>query len=158
MIVIVREWLGQRSVRERRMLLAMAAIAVPLLVWLLIIRPLSAAYDDALEQHLDAVDRNGRVRSLIDTANARPDITTRFAPIADIGLVVTEMAGQSGLTVETSPQGNDRVGIAIAQAPAAGVMRWFADLEARGLVVDEWRLSPAGDGSVAVTGQVRKAS
>jgi general secretion pathway protein M len=62
--VEIKQWYAARSPRERRLLLMMAAIAAPLLVWLLLVAPLGNAYDEALQRHLQAVDRNGRVKAL----------------------------------------------------------------------------------------------
>ena len=45
MIVDLRQWYGARSVREQRLLQLMAAIAIPLLVWLLLVVALGNAYD-----------------------------------------------------------------------------------------------------------------
>ena len=71
MIVAVREWYVSRSERERRLILIMLAIAVPLLAWLIVVLPLSQARESALERHVEAIDRNGRVRALADPDRGR---------------------------------------------------------------------------------------
>lgn len=153
MIVVVRDWYGQRSAREQRLLLAMLAIALPLLVWLALIVPIERAYDRALERQLAAVDRHARILSLADRARGAP--ARRPAPVADLGLFLTDNARQAGLTAAPSaaPQpGSSLVTIASASAPAA--LEWLRRLEASGLVVREVRITPAANGSVAVSATI----
>lgn len=151
MIVTIRSWFEARSARERRLILLMLAIAVPLLAWLLVVVPLNSAYDSALERHLEAVDRNGRVRALADPVRtARPAVVAP-AGSADLALVVAEAATQAGLTVDsTSPTGPDSVTIAIAQARPTAAVEWLRNFELRGIRVEELRMTPAADGTVAV--------
>ena len=153
MIVVVRDWYGQRSVREQRLLLAMLAIALPLLVWLALVVPIERAYDRALERHLEAVDRHARILSLAERAKGAP--ARRPVQVADLGLFLTDNARQAGLTATPSaaPQpGASLVTIASASAPAA--LEWLRRLEASGYVVSDVRIAPAANGSVAVTATI----
>lgn len=153
-----RDWMSERSERERRLIWLMLAVAVPILAWALIVRPLSNAYDATLEKHLQAVDRNGRVRALAQVAKDRTAAPAAVA-VADLGLAITESAGQAGLALDgNAPAGGDVASISIAQASPAAAIRWFQDLQARGLIVEEWRMSPAGSGTVTVTARVRRPS
>ena len=153
MIVVVRDWYGQRSAREQRLLLAMLVIAVPLLVWLAVIVPLERAYDRALERQLEAVDRHARILSLAERAKGAP--ARRPAPVVDLALFLTDNARQAGMTAAPSaaPQpGSSLVTIATASAPAA--LEWLRQLEASGYVVSDVRIAPAADGSVAVSATI----
>ena len=157
MILRIREWLSGRTPRERQLILLMVAIASPLLVWLLVIRPMSLAYDEALERQLEAVDRNGQVRMLADAAKAAPRAARVAAPAADLGLVVAEAASQAGLALEgNSPAGPNAVAITIAQAPPKTAVQWLGDLEERGLTVGEWKMTPSGSGTVSLSARVTK--
>lgn len=157
MIVRIRQWLRGRTPRERRLVLLMLVIAAPLLGWLLVVRPMALAYDGVLESHLEAVDRNGRVKMLADATRAASSAVRLAAPAADLGLVVAEAASQSGLALETnSPIGPDAVAITIGQAPPVAAAQWLGELEARGLVVQEWKMMPTGTGTVSVSAQVTK--
>jgi general secretion pathway protein M len=158
MISRVNEWFGGRTPREQRLILLMLAIAIPVLGWLLIVRPMTQAYDEALEQQLEAVDRNGRVRMLADAAKRQPSAARVAPPAADLGLVVAEAASQAGLALEgNNPAGPNAVAITIGQAPARGAVQWLGDLETRGLTVAEWKLTPSGAGTVSVSARVTKA-
>ena len=155
MIVTVREWYSARSVRERRLILLMLVIAVPLLAWLLVVVPLSNAYEEALERHLEAVDRNGRVRALAEPARISRPLAAPAAGAADLALVVTEAATQAGLTLDsTSPAGPDAVTISIAQARPMAAVQWLRDFELRGIRVEDMRMAPAADGTVSLTARL----
>jgi general secretion pathway protein M len=157
MILSLRQWFAGRSPRERWMIILMQAIAVPVLAWLLIVRPLNSAYDSTLERHLQAVDRNGRVRMLAELARKQPAAARVAAPIADVGLVVAESASLSGLSLDgNNPAGPNSVSVSASQAAPSQALQWLRDLEARGLAVQEWRMTPAGTGTVSLTARIAK--
>jgi general secretion pathway protein M len=152
-IVRVRAWYGARSRREQWLLQLMAAIAIPLLVWLLLVRPLSNAYDNALERHLQAVDRNGRVKAL--AARASIGETNVPAAASDLPLFLTGSARQRGMTAEAragSASGSALITITSGSAPTA--LEWLRGLEADGYRVNDVRIAPTGGGGVAVTATV----
>lgn len=159
MIVRVRDWYLTRTRREQYLLLAMVAIAVPLFVWLLIVRPLTTAYQDALRDHLAAVDRHGHVLALanaIKTSPARP----RSQPSgADLALVVTEAATQSGISLQdASASGPNAVQVTVGGGQATVITQWLRGIEGRGLIVQELRMTPLPDGSVNMSARVARAS
>lgn len=158
MIVTVREWYVSRSVRERRLILLMLALALPLLAWLLVVLPLSKAYNSALERHLEAVDRNGRVRALADPSRtARPAVARALAG-PDLPLVVADAAAQAGLTLDSnSAAGPDAVTVTIAQARPTAAVQWLRDFELRGIRVEDLRMTPGTDGTVSVTARLVRA-
>lgn len=153
MIVQFREWYGARSRREQRLLQLMAAIVIPLLVWLLLVMPLSNAYDNALQRHLQAVDRNGRVKAL--AARASSGEANGPAAVPDLALFLSDSARQRGITAEgraASAPGSAVISIASSSAPTA--LEWLRGLEADGYRVSDVRIAPTGAGAVAVTATV----
>ena len=98
MIVRLRDWYLARTVREQRLLQLMAALAVPLLIWLVLVMPLGNAYDDALRRQLEAVDRNGRVKALAARASAGGARVPAAVP--DLALFIADSARQRGITAE----------------------------------------------------------
>lgn len=156
MIVSLRQWYLARSAREQRMLLMMLVIAVPIMLWAAIIRPLDQAYQRALDAHLQAVDRNGAVRSLAKQLESGPTGAAIPSPVGpDLTLVVAEAAAQSGLTLDSNAaSGADQVAVSIAQASPTVAVEWLNGLEARGLSVEELRMVPGQGGTVSVTARL----
>lgn len=153
MIVRLREWYGARSRREQRLLRLMAAIIIPLLVLLLLVRPLSNAYDNALQRHLQAVDRNGRVKALAArTSGGKANVP---AGVPDLALFLSDSARQRGITVQghaASAPGS--AVISIASSPAPIVLEWLRGLEADGYRLGDVRVASTGGGAVEVTATV----
>lgn len=157
MIVALRSWYLARTLREQRLLLLMAAVAIPLLIWLLIVRPVDAAYEDALQRHLEATDRNGRVRALARAAQAGRDSAASPALPAELTLVTAESAAQAGLSLDAnSAAGADSVSVSAAQASPAVALQWLRDLESRGLTVEEMRLVPGQPGTASLTARLAR--
>ena len=158
MIVTVRTWYLGRSARERRMLLLMLAIALPLLVWLLFVRPLNRAYEAALQDQLEAVDRNGRVRALAKLVDQKPqgNVKARLGP--DLVVVVAESATQAGIPLDSNEaRGPDEVRISAASASLRSVVPWLQGLETRGLGVAELRVVPGQAGMASVTARLKRS-
>lgn len=152
----VRAWFAARSQREKRLLVLMAAVALPTLAWLFVI-PLQAAYESALQEQLEAVDRNGRVRALAEGARARPAAERQPQAAADLALVVTESAAQAGIPLEIhSPAGPNAVTVQVGNANATAVIQWLGDLETRGISVEELRMTPSADRTVAMSARLRR--
>ena len=131
----------------------MAAILIPLLVWLLLVRPFSTAYDDALQRNLQAVDRNGRVKALAERASGVEANVPAAVP--DLPLFLSDSARQRGIIAEgraASAPGSAVISIASSSTQAA--LEWLRGLEADGYRVNDVRVVPTGGGSVAVTATV----
>lgn len=151
MIGEFRTWFAARSERERWMLMLLAAFALPILVWLLVIRPIATAYDNALDEHLEAVDRHGRVLALA----AGPANPARKAASGDLQLLVTESAVGAGLALQRAePSGPDTLDISIAGGRAPGYAQWLQSLEGQGLRIGQVSMAPAPDGTVTLTARI----
>lgn len=145
------DWYQGRSQREQRLILLMLAIALPLLTWLLIVRPLQIAYDDALQAHLEAVDRNGRVHWLVEQSERGP-IATPASAGTDLTLVVAELASRQGLQLAANdPSGQNRVRINVAAGSPIAMQGFLADLEMEGVAIDSLRMAPTADGGGGAT-------
>ena len=65
--------------------------------------------------------------------------------------------GEIGLTLDRNEARGDRQAtIAIATAKAPVLTDWLAGLEAQGFVVDQLTITPAADGTVGMTAELRK--
>jgi general secretion pathway protein M len=155
-VTAVGHWFLGRTKREQRLILLMLAIALPVLAWLLIVRPLGAAYDAALDEHLAAVDRHGRVLALAEAAKSTPSRRLE-ADKADLQLVVTQAATQAGITLEgTRPSGANAVEVAVVGGRATALGRWLAQFEARGIAVQQMSMTPQPDGTVNMSARLAR--
>lgn len=153
MTIRLTDWYRARSLRERRLLMLMAAIAVPLLVWLLLVVPLERAYDNALQRHLQAVDRNARVKAL--AASGAAGTARQRSAVPDVQLFLTDSALQRGLTaVAQAGEAPGTASVTIASAPAPVALEWLRELEQQGFRISDLRIAPAGNGAVAVTASI----
>lgn len=152
MIGELRAWYVGRSRREQLMLLLMLAVALPVLAWLLVVRPLSAAYDRALTDHLEAVDRHGRVLALT-SGSPRSVRGGEFG--GDLQQLVTQTAGQVGIALgRVVPAGPNAIEVSGTGARAPSVTQWLQQLEARGATVEQLTMSPLPDGSINLSARL----
>ena len=157
MIHSARDWFMSRSPREQRLILLMLGIALPVLAWLLVVRPLNAAYDHARKEHREAVVRHGRVLALADAAKSAPARRVRSGN-ADIQLVVTEAASQAGIVLQgTTPSGPNAIDIGVTGGRAPALAQWLAQFEAQGIVVQQMRMTPSPDGTVNLSARLARA-
>ncbi|MDQ3245895.1 MAG: type II secretion system protein M [Pseudomonadota bacterium] len=156
MIVAVRDYYGARTQREQRLILLMLGIAVPLLIALLIVIPLGNAYDRALDRHLEAVDRNGRIRQIAEMAKNRPASAPEIGG-ANLSLIVAESASRAGLTLDSNAAaGGNAVAVTIGAAPAPLAVQWLREFETRGVIIEDLRLAPAANGNVSVSARLAR--
>lgn len=156
MIHRARDWFLSRSIREQRLILLMLGIALPVVAWLLVVRPLNAAYDDARKDQLEALTRHGRVLALADAAKSAPARRVR-AGNADLQLVVTEAASQAGIVLQgTTPTGPNAIDISVTGGRAPVLAQWLAQFEARGIAVQQMTMTPSPDGTVNLSARLAR--
>lgn len=150
----VHDWYRGRTAREQLMIRLMLAIALPVLAWLLTVRPVSALYDEAVRDHLAAIDRHGRVLALAEAAKATP--ARRIdASKGDLQLVITEAATQAGITLQNAtPSGANAVDLTVAGARATVLAQWLAQFEARGIAIQQMNMTPLPDGTVTMSARL----
>ena len=80
-----RVWFEGRSLRERRLILVMLALAALTIAWGGVIRPLGDALASARTRHADAVIRLGETRARVEAARlvTRDGAGRLASPIAD---------------------------------------------------------------------------
>ena len=121
----LKTWFEGRSLRERRLLLVMAALAVLTVLWGLIIRPVGDGLSSARGRHADAVTRLGETRAQV--ATLRDIQRTRATPLTGtLADVVRAEADQAGFALASLDQdGSSRVRIGIQSALASGANTEF---------------------------------
>jgi len=149
----LRTWFAGRALRERRLILVMLALLVVTIVWGGIILPVRDGLSSARERHADAIVRLGATQSEVDLIRAAGRRVPLTGSLADTLRLRAEAAGFALASVEDSAGG--RVHATIQAAKPAALSRWFAGLEANGILVDTATWRDNADGSVAVDFVVR---
>lgn len=143
-------WFETRSLREKRLLLVMAALLVLTLVWYVIILPVGDALSSARARHADAVIRLGQTEDRVDAIRAiqrqrPPPLTGSFAD------AVRARAAEAGFVLASLDEdGSDRVRVGIQSARPAALLPWLARLESAGILVDAVAFTDNGDRTVGV--------
>ena len=146
----LRSWFEARSLREKRLLLVMLALAALTLVWAGIVRPVGDALAGARTRHADAVVRLARTQGAVESLRLIQARRTRplTGTLAD---VVRAAANQAGFALASlDQQAPDRVHVGIQSARPGALVAWLARLERSGVLVDNTRLTDNGDRTVGV--------
>lgn len=149
-------WLGL-SQRERWLVGIAAVLALGVVLWGLG-RPAYAVFVDLENQHRAAIEREGRVAAKVQLLAARPAKSVATAvDAAAIDQFLAQSASEIGLTLDRNEaRGAGQATIAIATARAPVLTDWLASLEGQGLVIDQLTITPAADGTVGLTAELRK--
>lgn len=144
----VRSWFEARSLRERRMILVMLALAAVTLVWGAIIVPVRGGLSSSRTRYTDAVVRLGAAQAQL--AQVKAIDRRQFQPVAlPLADTVRARADAAGLVLASlDADANDRVRASVATARAGALMAWVAGLEREGVLVDALTVTPDGAGAV----------
>lgn len=147
-------WWRLRSAREQGLLLVMFGLLALVLVWLLIVRPLSDALDSAKRRHGEDVTALAEARARAG-AGALATAPTATAPLpvdAYLGRTATE-AGFTGARIVA--QGPARATVAIDAARPQAFFAWVRLMEQNGLVVESLRARANDDRTLAIEAALR---
>lgn len=153
----LQNWWIALSPRERWLVGIAGVLALGVIIWGLG-RPAYAAFTDLEAQHRAAIEREGRVAAKAQLLAQRPakSLAAALDAVA-IDQYLTQSAGEIGLTLDRNEaRGSGQATIAIATAKAPVLTDWLASLEAQGFVVDQLTITPAADGTVGMTAELRK--
>lgn len=153
----LQNWWIALSTRERWLVGVAGVLALGVILWGLG-RPAIAAFIDLESQHRAAIEREGRVSSKVQLLAQRPakSVTAAVDAVA-IDQYLAQSAGEIGLTLDRNEaRGAGQATIAIATARATVLTDWLASLEGQGFVVDQLTITPAADGTVGLTAELRK--
>jgi general secretion pathway protein M len=145
-------WWSERSLREQRLIQAMFGLALIVLGWLLVVRPLSDSLDAAKTRHAAAVVALGEARART-TPGAAPG-----APAAGpVDALVARTANEAGFTnARITSQGADRASVAVDAARPQVLFGWVARLEQSGLAVERLTARTNSDRTLAAEITFRK--
>ena len=128
-------WWEARSERERWLVGAMLILAVILVGWLLIVRPLADALDAAKTRHGEAAIALAQAR-----ARTQPMATSAPAAAGPADAIAARTAAAAGFpAARIAGQGPGRVTISLDAARPQALFGWIAQMEQAGLVVERLR-------------------
>lgn len=146
----VRAWLIGLSPRERLLIGVAAGLALIVLLWFGIIRPVREGLDAARDRTFDAATRLAGVRGAVAAVEPLAKATAPDRR-GSLEALVRERATTAGFVLSTvSPQSNNAVAIAMASARPAALFAWIAELEDQGILVDQLQTTDNGDGTLSV--------
>ncbi|MCU6455463.1 type II secretion system protein M [Sphingomonas sp. A2-49] len=149
----LRAWFAGRALRERRLILAMLALLVVTIVWGGIILPVRDGLSSARERHADAVVRLAATQDEVDLIRSAGRRVPLTGTLVETLRLRADAAGLALASVEDGTGG--RVHATIQAGRPAALARWFAGLEASGILVDSATWRDNADGSVAADFVVR---
>lgn len=143
-------WYRGRTPRERLLIAVGGAFALFGLLYLVSV-PVTDALADARARHADAVIAMGETQVRVDAIKAAQG--AHAAPLdTPLDALIRTRADAAGFALtDVTPQGGDRVRIAIASARPGALLAWIASLEQSGILVDTLGTTDNGDRTVAAT-------
>jgi general secretion pathway protein M len=139
-------WWAERSGRERRLILVMLALAVIVLGWLMVLRPLSDALDAAKTRHAAATLALGEARARLGQG-AGPRAVAATLPADSL---IGRTASEAGFTnARIASQGPMRASVAVDAARPQALFAWVLRLEQSGLIVERLRARANSDRTIA---------
>jgi general secretion pathway protein M len=149
-------WWSARSLRERRLLIAMAALLTLVFVWLLVIRPLMdarAAADQRLNAAVTDLARARAEAAAATQVTAGPNNNPVPLPVDGFLMQSGNEQGFTNLSVVADGASGARISMANARPQA--FFGWIGQLEARGLVVESMSARANADQTIAVEAVLR---
>jgi len=132
------------------MLLSLIAVAVPVLAWLLVIRPLDLALAAARERHGEAVIALAETRAAVE-ALAAIDGAARTDLAAPLDITIAQAAAEAGFPVTSvTPEGPARAKLISPSVRPQAFFGWIGQMEARGLIAERLSARASPDQTLAV--------
>ena len=157
---VLRDWFMGRTERERWLIALMLAIAVPMLIYFAVYRPLTQSIERAQQRHVEAVRTHGLVLARIAQLNSaqRPTLAPTGGSNASLSLRVTEAAALAGVSLSANePRGEGSATITLAPAVPTSALRWLRQLETQGIIVRELSVTPQPGGLVVATATLSRS-
>ncbi|WP_303718655.1 type II secretion system protein GspM [Brevundimonas naejangsanensis] len=142
---VVALWDG-RSLREQRMLAVMGVLALGLLVWLGVVRPLDGWRADQARARLAAERQMAQVQTAVAQRGTRP------TEVVDLQALVASSASVAGVQPALGMSEGGRLGFRLDRVTTTQAFRWLAALEQGGARIEELGVVENADGTLGVSG------
>lgn len=148
-----RLWWAERAPRERRLLIVMFALLALVIGWLLIVRPLGNALEDARLRHDAAVEALANAKAQAVLAGRAPVSATPPLPIDSL---LARTAADSGFAnARITTQSPQQASVIIDAGRPQALFGWVGQLEGQGVVVDSLRARVNQDRTIYVEAAFR---
>lgn len=141
-------WWRDRTPREQRLLIVMAALMILLLVWLMLVRPLGDALDSAQRRHAAAVVALAQAQSRAELGRSG-ESARAAAPVPVEGFLARTAAQAGFVDARIAGRGPEAAVVTIASARPPALFAWVGLMENRGLSVRSLRIRANDDRTVA---------
>ena len=151
MMVPLNIWWRARTLREQRLLAIMAALLAIVLIWLLIVRPLSDALSLARERHGAAVLAVAEARAQAELVNRlEKSVPRRLA--APVDAILSRSATEAGIPIASlQPEGSGKATLASASVRPQAFFDWVSQMETgQGLIVERLSATANTDQTLSV--------
>lgn len=144
-----RGWWATRTPREQKLLLALGAVLLFVLVWLLVIRPIADARA-AAEARLNAAAAELAQARGEALAIGRNSGAPGNAPVPRPldGFLMTAGAEAGFSNMQVIGDGPDRATLTVSAARPQAFFSWIGQLEGRGLVIESMSARPGGNQTI----------
>jgi general secretion pathway protein M len=151
MIEKLTSWFDGLSLREK-VLVGVAATLSALLVAIYgVYFPLTNSIHEKRVKYREALERRVSIEAIVVQANQKQAGSVAADMTGPLEQVVNQRATEAGFTLEKADAaGNGRVGISMAQARPAALMKWLAELEMAGIVAEQIEVKAGSAGTVSV--------
>ncbi|WP_422344611.1 type II secretion system protein GspM [Parasphingorhabdus sp.] len=157
MMTAIKDWFQALSQREKILIGIMGFLIVLVFGYYAIISPFINAYGSAQKNHAEAVDSRARIEAKVAALTAPAD--GKVNPVdGPLDVFISQNAGEAGFAVgRLDPQTNGTVRLAIESAKPTALFGWLAQLEMRGISVEELAVNSGANDTVTATMLLRSA-
>ncbi|MEZ5710359.1 MAG: type II secretion system protein GspM [Blastomonas sp.] len=153
----LKDWFLGLSRREKILIGILLVLLAGVITYYGIYRPLYDSATAARVRFNDATLQEGRIAAKVDALKG-PASQNRPTVADALNLFIAGEAGERGFTLERNqPQGDDRIDIVIASARSTALLGWLAELEGRGIIVEQLTTRRLDSGAISVTATLAKA-
>jgi len=151
-----KNWFIALSRREQIMVGIAALLALGIIGFYGIYRPIYDIATDAKRSFYEATMQAGRIEAKTQALSMPADKRPAEA-IAALNLLLASEAAERGFTLDANTaQGSSRAKIAIGSARSTAFLSWLADLERRGVVPETLVIRRMDNGTVSVSARLTK--
>lgn len=120
-------WWSARTLRERRMLMVMAALLLAIVVWLGLVRPVLTWRTAAEDRAAAAAVTLAEVR--VATASLAPAPAAAPPPVEGLEPLIRRTSEAAGLDVVTAMSSSGRLGLKLSRVSSGPLFAWLSGLE-----------------------------